>query len=203
MSRHDRRRHLGRGGSPSRLGGTATSRGRLGEPAVPVLLVLVVVAFTGCAREERRARESPAAARIETISQSKLHPGRTPPSRTATYAYDENAWAVAEGRRYYQWFNCNGCHFNGGGGIGPPLMDEQWIYGAEPENIFATIVEGRPNGMPSFRGRINDQQVWQIVAYVRSLGGLTAKTLKPGRPDTSQPESTPPGAEANSPQQSN
>ena len=56
--------------------------------------------------------------------------------------------------------------------MGPPLMDDEWIYGSEPENIFATIVEGRPNGMPSFRGRIPDYQVWQLVAYVRSMSGL-------------------------------
>jgi cytochrome c oxidase cbb3-type subunit 3 len=51
-------------------------------------------------------------------------------------------------------------------------MDDQWIYGSEPENIFASIVEGRPNGMPSFRGKIPALQVWQLTAYVRSLGGL-------------------------------
>jgi len=45
-------------------------------------------------------------------------------------------------------------------------MDDEWIYGFEPVNIFATIVEGRPNGMPSFRNRIPDYQVWQLVAYV-------------------------------------
>ena len=36
-------------------------------------------------------------------------------------------------------------------------MDREWIYGGQPANIFATIVEGRPNGMPSWRGRIPDE----------------------------------------------
>jgi cytochrome c oxidase cbb3-type subunit 3 len=43
-------------------------------------------------------------------------------------------------------------------------MDEKWIYGDAIENIVATIREGRPNGMPSFRGRIPDDQIWQIAA---------------------------------------
>jgi len=67
--------------------------------------------------------------------------------------------------------------------MGPPLNDPEWIYGSDPENIFATVVEGRPNGMPSFRGRIGNAQVWQLVAYVRTLGGLTAKDTWPARAD--------------------
>jgi cytochrome c oxidase cbb3-type subunit 3 len=62
-------------------------------------------------------------------------------------------------------------------------MDAQWIYGEQPQNIFATIVEGRPNGMPSFRGRVPTQQVWQLVAYVRSLSGQVSKDAAPSRSD--------------------
>jgi cytochrome c oxidase cbb3-type subunit III len=45
------------------------------------------------------------------------------------------------------------------------------------------VVEGRPNGMPSFRGKIPDTQVWQITAYVRSMSGLLSSTVAPGRED--------------------
>ena len=62
----------------------------------------------------------------------------------------------------------------------------QWIYGSQPENIFETIVEGRPNGMPSFAGRWPDDQVWQLVAYVRSMSGLLAKDVASGRNDDMQ-----------------
>jgi cytochrome c oxidase cbb3-type subunit 3 len=97
--------------------------------------------------------------------------------------YDNNAWAVSEGKRLYTWYNCVGCHANGGGGMGPPLMDDEWIYGSEPAQIHATIVEGRPNGMPSFGGKIPDQQIWQIVAYVRSLSGQLPKDVRSTRND--------------------
>ena len=70
--------------------------------------------------------------------------------------------------------------------MGPPLMDSEWIYGSDPENIVATIVEGRPNGMPSFRARITNQQLWEIAAYVRSMAGLTPKAPSPGRDDDMQ-----------------
>src|SRR6266487_4198558 len=96
---------------------------------------------------------------------------------------EESAYAISEGKRLDAWFNCVSCHFHGGGGIGPALMDDQWIYGSAPENIYAAIVEGRPNGMPSFRGKIPDPQVWQIVAYVRSMSGLVSQGAAPARRD--------------------
>ena len=97
--------------------------------------------------------------------------------------YEGNAYAAAEGQRLYDWYNCSGCHANGGGGMGPPLMDEKWFYGHEPEQIYETIMNGRPNGMPSFRGRIPEDQAWQLVAYVRSMSGLAPKAAAPGRSD--------------------
>jgi cytochrome c oxidase cbb3-type subunit 3 len=65
-------------------------------------------------------------------------------------------------------------------------MDNQWIYGGEPANIFSTIMEGRPNGMPAWRGRIPENQGWQIVAYVRSMSGQLRTDVAPGRSDHMQ-----------------
>jgi cytochrome c oxidase cbb3-type subunit 3 len=65
-------------------------------------------------------------------------------------------------------------------------MDGEWIYGSEPENIAASIVEGRPNGMPAFGGKIVTAQVWQLAAYVRSMSGLVRKDVAPGRDDALQ-----------------
>jgi cytochrome c oxidase cbb3-type subunit 3 len=65
-------------------------------------------------------------------------------------------------------------------------MDDEWIYGSDPENVFETIVEGRPNGMPSYRGKVTDGQVWRLAAYVRSMSGLLAKDVAPGRSDGMQ-----------------
>jgi cytochrome c oxidase cbb3-type subunit 3 len=65
-------------------------------------------------------------------------------------------------------------------------MDDQWIYGHEPAQIFSTIVEGRPNGMPTFGGKVSADQVWQLAAYVRSLSGLVPQDAAPGRDDDMQ-----------------
>jgi cytochrome c oxidase cbb3-type subunit 3 len=62
-------------------------------------------------------------------------------------------------------------------------MDDEWIYGSRAANIFETIVEGRPNGMPAFRGKIPDAQVWQLVAYVQAMSGNAPIDALPGRSD--------------------
>lgn len=83
--------------------------------------------------------------------------------------YAGDAGAHAEGKRLYSWMNCSGCHFEGGGGIGPPLMDDDWIYGGAPAQIYDSIASGRANGMPTFGDKLEPQQIWQIVTYVESL----------------------------------
>jgi cytochrome c oxidase cbb3-type subunit 3 len=149
---------------------------------VAIVALVAMCLVSACTREERRFAENPgASATPQSIALSTLQPGTATPSQSSPYEY--NAYAIAQGKQLFEWFNCSGCHAQGGGAIGPALMDTAWIYGNEPQNIFATIVEGRPNGMPSFRGRITTQQVWQLVAYVRSLSGEVSKDAAPSRSD--------------------
>src|SRR4051812_13825428 len=68
--------------------------------------------------------------------------------------YQETPQAIASGEKLFNHFNCTGCHAHGGGGSGPALMDDRWFYGSDPAQIFSTIIEGRPNGMPSFARKI-------------------------------------------------
>jgi cytochrome c oxidase cbb3-type subunit III len=83
--------------------------------------------------------------------------------------YYDNPDAVVAGARLFAQYNCNGCHSSGGGGMGPDLMDGGWIYGSRLAQIHQTLVEGRPNGMPAWGGKIPDQELWQLATYVRSL----------------------------------
>ena len=150
-------------------------------------IVLVILLLAACEREQRRFSEvAPSSGRPEGTRQSELAAGGAAPAAPVRNPYEENAWAVGEGKRLYQAFNCNGCHFQGGGGMGPALMDKQWIYGGDPRSIYETIAEGRPNGMPAFGSRIGEQQVWQLVAYVQALGGELRFDVRPGRDDHMQ-----------------
>jgi cytochrome c oxidase cbb3-type subunit 3 len=149
-----------------------------------VLLALAGVA--GCEREQRRFSEPSGDALTITTPLSDIKAGGQVQPAAAKSPYDENAFAISEGQRLFEWFNCSGCHAHGGGALGPALMDDVWIYGSEPDQIYSTIVQGRPNGMPAFGARIPRQQVWQLVAFVRSLSGGLRKDVEPGRTDSMQ-----------------
>lgn len=153
-----------------------------------IFIFAAVAAITlACEREERGFRvEPPHAERINSKQLTTLQPGEPAPPPAVVNEYEENAFALTEGKRLFSQMNCTGCHANGGGAIGPALMDAKWIYGSRPEQVFATIVEGRPNGMPSFRNKLPDYQIWQLAAYVRSLSGQVPKDAAPGRNDNMQ-----------------
>ena len=64
--------------------------------------------------------------------------------------------------------------------MGPPLMDAAWIYGSGLASVYATIVQGRPNGMPAFGKRLSSGQAWQLAAYVRSHERSPGQGRSPG-----------------------
>ncbi|HEX4524491.1 MAG TPA: c-type cytochrome [Casimicrobiaceae bacterium] len=149
---------------------------------VSTIIVLALATMAGCERESRDfARPAPGA----EVGDKE--------TAAAMIAHDErNAYALAAGKKLWDWYNCSGCHANGGGGSGPALMDDVWIYGGDATAIFETISQGRPNGMPAFGTRIPKDQIWQLAAYVRSMSGLAPQDAAPNRNDaflTRTPES--------------
>ncbi len=84
--------------------------------------------------------------------------------------YEGSSDAIVQGRKLFHSLNCVGCHApQGGGAIGPPLSDRNWIYGGEPGQIYLSILQGRPNGMPSFANALPSDSIWKLVAYVTTL----------------------------------
>jgi cytochrome c oxidase cbb3-type subunit 3 len=150
-----------------------------------ILLALMLVA---CERE-RRTPPSPAHDdRPATASPNgTLVPGDQPIDGVvldlALPGYAETAEAVANGKKLYAMFNCIGCHANGGGGMGVAFIDERWKYGSTPADVATSIVAGRPQGMPSYRGKVVPQQIYELTAYVRSLGGLVRTDAVSARSD--------------------
>lgn len=144
---------------------------------------LLLLTLAGCKREHRVFDPGAAQTHIaDGIAVNDIHAGG-PVAAPSLSKYEESAYAVAEGKRLYNAYNCVGCHAHGGGAIGPALMDSEWIYGSRPEQIYSDIVQGRPNGMPNFGGKIPDYQIWEIVAYVRSMSGQLPTDVAPSRSD--------------------
>ena len=102
-----------------------------------------------------------------------------------TNPYAENSVATTEGRKLFVWYNCYGCHGgHGGGGIGPSLRDPDWIYGGSDSHIFDSIAQGRAHGMPAWGTKLPESQIWELVAYITSLG----TNREPEAPVVVQPE---------------
>lgn len=94
--------------------------------------------------------------------------GLVPPPVENPYAGDDTA--AQAGKRLFAQFNCAGCHGDhGGGGMGPSLRDETWIYGNSPGQLFQSVSQGRAHGMPAWGTRLPPQEVWLLVSYVQSL----------------------------------
>jgi cytochrome c oxidase cbb3-type subunit III len=151
-----------------------------------VAVAAAVALLAGCDRESRDARGKPLGETLTALAASPdtIFPGTRPaPLDPRAAAYERNAFAIAQGQRLFNWMNCVGCHAHGGGGMGPALMDSQWRYGGRIDQIAASIAEGRPNGMPSWRGKLTNQQIWQLAAYVRTLSGQAPKDAVSARAD--------------------
>lgn len=53
--------------------------------------------------------------------------------------------------------------------MGPSLRDQDWIYGSLDAQVFSSVAQGRAHGMPSWDSKLTDDQIWQLVAYIKSL----------------------------------
>ena len=79
--------------------------------------------------------------------------------------------------------SCAQCHGSDAGGSKgfPNLTDKDWLYGGSPENIKATITNGRGGVMPAFGAVLDANQLKDVANYVRTLSGLPADDLKAAR----------------------
>jgi cytochrome c oxidase cbb3-type subunit 3 len=65
---------------------------------------------------------------------------------------------------------CHGADAEGNQAIGAPnLSDDAWLYGSTYEWIEETVLYGRENMMPAQSGRLSEDQIQILAAYVYSL----------------------------------
>jgi len=97
-------------------------------------------------------------------------PGPPGPTVSRDNPYGQQAVPLAEGRQLFASYNCAGCHGDhAGGGMGPSLRDEDWIYGGTSMQVYNSIAEGRAHGMPAWGTKVPDTQIWKLVGYIQSL----------------------------------
>jgi cytochrome c oxidase cbb3-type subunit 3 len=91
--------------------------------------------------------------------------------------YQGDKRAIATGAQLFVGYNCLDCHgADGSGAMGPSFQDGRWHFGGSPGAVFESIYQGRPDGMPAWGGRISNEQIWMLTAYVRSLSSKDLST---------------------------
>ncbi len=91
--------------------------------------------------------------------------------------YAGNKQAIATAAKLFIDYNCIDCHgADGAGAMAPSFQDGRWHFGGTPGAVFESIYQGRPDGMPAWGGRISNDQIWMLTAYVQSLAKSDVST---------------------------
>lgn len=132
-----------------------------------LLLCSILVLVSGCRRSPTSVAASGTSAASTPVGPI---PGNPQLAHYLTNPMAGDPVALQDGRRLFDWYNCSGCHGgHAGGGMGPSLRDVVWIYGNRDDQIFDSIAQGRANGMPAWGSKIPAQQIWELVAYIKSM----------------------------------
>jgi cytochrome c oxidase cbb3-type subunit 3 len=145
-----------------------------------LLFFVACTTFAGCTSDSnaepvsqaQRAANDPATRFVSHVDH--IQPGMVKPFAgmrlVNPLAKDKNA--IATGAKLFVSYNCIDCHgADGSGAMGPSLADGRWHFGGTDAEVFESIYQGRPEGMPAWGSLLSDDQIWMLVSYVRSLNG--------------------------------
>ena len=144
---------------------------RLSRAQVPARAPTAPAAPTQASAQAQSSAGADLAARFVSHAEH-IQPGMvTPPAGLALRnPHEGDPNAVATGAKLFVAYNCLDCHgADGSGAMGPSLADGRWHFGGAPAEVFESIYQGRPEGMPAWGSLISTDQIWLLVSYVRSL----------------------------------
>lgn len=118
------------------------------------------------------AMNDPIRARIEAVELAEINPNDNP---------DLYNFAVQGGGAVFLTW-CAQCHGSGAAGaVGyPNLLDDDWLWGGSIDELYFTISHGvrneedfdaRYSEMTAFEGILSDEEITQVVQYVRNISG--------------------------------
>lgn len=96
-----------------------------------------------------------------------------------TVTYLSDASALDAGKKIFVTA-CAACHAaDGGGTVGPNLVDEYWLHGGSISDVFKSIKYGWPEkGMKSWKDDYSPAQIAQLASYIKSIKGTKPATAK-------------------------
>jgi mono/diheme cytochrome c family protein len=113
-------------------------------------------------------------------------PGGTPEGKKLKNPVPASAASVAAGQQTFQKM-CAFCHGKDAAGNGPMapkgttpsnLIDAKWDRGDTDGEIFLVLRDGAgPKfDMKGYKGKVPDPELWNVVNYLRSIGGARGKS---------------------------
>ena len=111
------------------------------------------------------APEAPAAADVPSAS------AEPEAASSPVAAYLEDPAAITAGRRMFRAVCTGYCHSTTPGVTkdAPNLFDCDWDHGNTDADLYRVINQGVPDTeMLPFEGKIPEETIWQVIAYVRS-----------------------------------
>jgi mono/diheme cytochrome c family protein len=154
--------------------GTATSGWGLLLVAVVAALAIVVGLYIwdSEARAAEAALRPAPVAPLAPASQTPSLPlvSTSPPAATETQSSLPSTGDPVAGQRLFA-SSCNLCHPSANAGIGPALHGPQFSARYSDDAAIAAVIRQGKGGMPAFSaGSLNDQDLANVVAYLRGLG---------------------------------
>ncbi len=113
----------------------------------------------------------PAGASGAAEPNAEAAPAADSPGPRKLNPFTGDADRAAEGRTLYFQVGCQGCHGGGGGGgMATSVIDDAWTFGSDDEVLFRLIKGEIPEQtMPTVYSVLEDDEVWKILAFIRSV----------------------------------
>jgi cbb3-type cytochrome c oxidase subunit III len=128
-------------------------------------IVLMLAALTGAACGMKEAPGSHSTTANQNAAAPANANAAAPAATTAT--------AGVDGAKLYNTIGCAVCHGADGKGNAtmkdiPNFSDAAWQKKTTDAEMIAVIQNGKPP-MPSYKGRLTDEQIKALASYIRSL----------------------------------
>src|ERR1700760_1852105 len=84
----------------------------------------------------------------------------------STNPFSKSTDAVIEGRKIFLKYGCSRCPgVGGGGGMGKPLIDDEWKFGSDDKTLFKLIRGEIPEQtMPATFGKVmTEEEPWKVL----------------------------------------
>jgi len=89
--------------------------------------------------------------------------------------------SIARGKTYFLQ-NCQSCHDEDGRARSAAVAiaadltaPDRWKFGSGDAELFKTIKNGAAEAMPPFASDLKDEQIWDVVNFIRSIGPETKR----------------------------